>query len=244
MKHLRALVLVLAAGLLASCSFGGKNIITGSGNVITENRIVGVFTRLVVSCTADVQITQGGPQTVSIEGEDNIVRLIDTSVSGGTLTIDIQSDTGFSTTKPLVVFITVPEIESIRASGSGNVVMAKWSTSSANLETTGSGNITIDDLATDSLTARLSGSGDIILNGGSAVSEKINASGSGKFNGELVPSKRAEATTTGSGSITIWVSDTLAASTSGSGDIQYYGSPQLSEHITGSGAVHRIGDHP
>ena len=212
--------------------------------MITEKRSVGNFTGIDLSCSADVTIEQGEPLAVSIEGEDNILPLIETKVSGDTLNIDAKPNSSFRTTKRLVVHITVPELSSIRSTGSGDVDMGEWVADNVELETTGSGDIHIDSLETSSLTARLSGSGDISIDQGRAGSQTVRTSGSGDYKGASLESREVKATTSGSGNITVWVTDDLSASTSGSGDIQYYGSPAVDKRDTGSGSVEKLGDKP
>jgi hypothetical protein len=229
--------------MACSISIGGSQT-SGSGNVITEKRTVSDFTGIDLSCSADVIIEQGRPLAVSIEGEDNILPLIVTKVSGSTLNIDTKPNTGFNTTRQLIVHVTVPELDSIRVTGSGDVTIEKWSAGSVELETTGSGDIHVGDIQADSISARLSGSGDVAVDGGSARSQKLTTSGSGNYNGAEVESREVEARTSGSGDITVWATDSLSAATSGSGDVRYYGLPAVDERSSGSGSVKRLGDNP
>jgi hypothetical protein len=244
MKTIRVLLLVCIAVLTIACSISIGNQTTGSGKVITEKRAVGEFTRLELSCSADVSLVQGDQLAVSIEGEDNILPLIETKVSGHTLNIDAKQPANFRTTKPLTVHITAPVITSIRVTGSGDVEMSKWMVDSLELIATGSGNIHLASLETPSLTARLSGSGDISIEGGGGGNQEITTSGSGDYNAASMESREVNATTSGSGDITVWVTHSLSASISGSGDIRYYGSPKVTKKTTGSGSVEKLGDKP
>ena len=264
MKILRVLLIVCVVSLLAACTITIGNRTAGSGNVITEKRPVEDFTAIDLSCSADVIIAQGEPLAVSIEGEDNILPLVETRVSGDTLNIDVKRNSSYSITRPLTVHITVPELKSIRSTGSGDVEMGDWAAEDAEVETTGSGDvniagwvgsdlkltttgsgdINIGSLEASALTARLSGSGDISIDRGSAGNLTVRTSGSGDYHGAEVQSRAVEATTSGSGGITVWATDDLSAATSGSGDIQYYGSPEVDKTDTGSGSVEKLGDRP
>jgi len=239
MKIIRIFLILCLANTLAAC-----NSVVGSGKVVTETRSVGEFTRVSLQCSADVVIVQGTPQAVSVEGEDNIVSMIQTRVSGGTLIVDTKINSNFSTTKGLVVHITAPKIDSLQTTGSGDIEMDQWSAGNVELEGTGSGDIHIGNIQADSINSQQHGSGDITIDSGTTASQTISTTGSGNYNGAKVQSSSAKATATGSGDITIWAVDNLTASTSGSGDIGYYGSPQVSEHSSGSGNVERRGDKP
>ena len=244
MKTVRVFLIVCTALLTVACSIIIGNQTTGSGKVITEKRAVGEFTSLELSCSADVSLVQGDQLVVSIEGEDNILPLIETKVSGYKLIIDAKPNTSFRTTKPLTVHITAPVLISIHVTGSGDVEMSKWMVDSLEIIATGSGNIHIDSLETGSLTARLSGSGDISIEGGGGGSQAITTSGSGDYNAASMESREVNATTSGSGNITLWATRSLSASSSGSGDIRYYGSPKVTQKTSGSGSVEKLGDKP
>jgi hypothetical protein len=244
MKAMRIFLVAGVVFLSLACSVSFGNHTTGSGKVITEKRVVSDFTSIDLSCSADLQLEQGSPLAVSIEGEDNIVPLIETPVSGGVLHIDAKPNTAILTTRKLIVYVTVPELESLRLTGSGDAEVGEWEAGSLKLETSGSGDILFDGLQADSITARTSGSGDITIRGGQADDQSIHTSGSGDYNAGSLQSGEAEVVTSGSGDVTVWAEDELTATTSGSGDISYYGSPRVSEHETGSGDVYRRGDRP
>jgi hypothetical protein len=244
MKTIRVLLLVCIAILTVACSIIIGNQTTGSGKVITEKRAVGEFTSLELSCSADVSLVQGDQLAVSIEGEDNILPLIETRVSGYKLIIDAKPNTSFRTTKPLTVHITAPVLTSVRVTGSGDVEMSKWTVDSLELIATGSGNIHLASLEMGSLTARLSGSGDISIEGGGGGNQAITTSGSGDYDAASMESREVNATASGSGNITLWATRSLSASSSGSGDIRYYGSPKVTQKTSGSGSVEKLGDKP
>lgn len=239
MKAMRILLIACVAMLLMACS-----VTVGSGKVITEKRSVGNFTSIDLTCSADLQLVQGSPLAVSVEGEENIVPLIKTAVSGGTLHIDTEANTSILTTRALTVYVTVPDLDSVRLTGSGDADISEWKAGSLQLETSGSGDIVFGTLQAGSISARTSGSGDITIHGGQADSQSIRTSGSGDYKAGSLQSGAAEVVTSGSGDVTVWVDSELTATTSGSGDIAYYGSPRLSQHERGSGDVYRRGDRP
>jgi hypothetical protein len=190
-----------------------------------------------------VIIDQGQPLAVSIEGEDNLVSYFLTEVSGERLTVKTRPNTSIQTTKPMIVHITVPELTSLRVTGSGDAEMDGWVGDGVNLETTGSGNITIASLVASEITARLSGSGDIRVDGKAEILV-VKGSGSGSFEGPNFQVNTLDATLSGSGDALAWVIQTLEGSLSGSGDLEYYGSPEVTERSSGSGKVNRLGDAP
>lgn len=74
---------------ITACSQGKQ--ISGSSNYITKNIKVGSFDQIKSMSSSDIVYTQKqGAPTVQIYGPDNIVELMETSVSGRTLTIKFK----------------------------------------------------------------------------------------------------------------------------------------------------------
>src|SRR5256885_7211495 len=92
----------LLALLLAMTGCGkmlkwGGNHIAGSGNVKTEKRDVGAFASVDVSGAYQVEIVCQKQPGLEVEGDDNILPLVQTYVKNGTLYI--TSDHGFNVRK-------------------------------------------------------------------------------------------------------------------------------------------------
>ncbi|HMX36953.1 MAG TPA: DUF2807 domain-containing protein, partial [Ferruginibacter sp.] len=73
---------LFSAVILASC-----DITRGSGNIITESRSVGGFTGVSVGGDFDVEVKIGPETKLVVEADDNIMKYIDTRVSGNMLKI-------------------------------------------------------------------------------------------------------------------------------------------------------------
>lgn len=237
----RSVVAVVVVGLLAGCTAGtlNPNIVRGSGNVINESRQVSGLNEVVLTMSGDLTIEQNGTEALTIEGEDNIVPLITTEVTGNRLTISTKGTTGFSTTKPLRFQLSVKDLAHIRASGSGNISMQGLNSDRLGVETTGSGDITAKDIAASTVTARTSGSGNIVV-AGKAESLDITGTGSGNYMGRDLQSKSAKVVLSGSGDATVRVSDTLDATVSGSGSVRYIGDPTVTRHDSSSGEIVQV----
>ena len=107
------LVLIGLAALLpqdfSGFGFFGVDRVRGSGNLVTETRDVGSFTRIDVRGGANVELRVDPSvlQSVSVTYDDNVVDFIVTEVDGNTLVIDTRGL--FSTTggpRRLVTVIT------------------------------------------------------------------------------------------------------------------------------------------
>src|SRR5688500_18348008 len=104
--------LVLAMTLsLAACDMvrigvpeGG---VRGSGNVTTEQRQVSGLGEVVLTTVGTLVIEQSDQESLSLEGEDNILPYIITEVKGGRLTIASKPGSRFTTTKSLTYKLKV-----------------------------------------------------------------------------------------------------------------------------------------
>jgi hypothetical protein len=202
------LMLVL---VVAGCGSLGER---GSGNVATEARDVSDFDQVDLSGAATVLIEVAGTQSLTIEAEDNILPLLTTEVTDGTL--KLGSSQRISPSRDVVYTITVVNLEAVAVSGSGSV--------------------TASGIDADAFKAEISGSGTVIPDG---VSESLDVSisGSGSFEGEDLESATGSVSLAGSGDAVVNVTDDLDVKVTGSGNVQYLGDPKISISSSGSGKV-------
>jgi len=211
------LIILVIAALLPACAFLQTTAVRGSGVVASETRSVSGFDRIVVTGSADVDVSFGDTESVVVEAEDNLLPLIETEVNGRTLEIGFKLNTSVNPTRPIHVAVTMKSL-------TGAII-------------TGSGSIDIPDLQADSVSFDISGSGSINA-AGTARTVDATISGSGNIDCSDVQAASAKARILGSGDITVFASENLQALVSGSGDVIYHGDPaEVDKSITGSGSV-------
>ena len=199
-----------------------------------EERDVPSFTAIGLSISGDLYLTQGSPQKVVIQSQSDLDK-IETEVKNGFLRI--KTDTWNQRIKDVKIWITVPTVEGLHVSGSGNM-LAETSIDADELElkVSGSGKIKIPELSADEIEAAISGSGDIIL-AGSADEIDISISGSGGVQAGTLKVDEGSIKISGSGDCSIDVTGELEALVSGSGTVTYYSNPQVDARVSGSGKV-------
>ena len=203
-----------------------------------ETRDVSTFTGVSLGISGDLYLTQGSPQKVVIQAENNLDE-IETEVRDGVLRI--KTDNWNSRIKGVKIWITMPEVEALNVSGSGDIIAeTAINADELELKVSGSGSINISELKGDEIGAAISGSGDLKL-AGSADEMELRISGSGSVFAEGLKVNECGIKISGSGSCKIDVTGELDASISGSGRVTYYGNPQIDARISGSGKV-RKGD--
>lgn len=190
--------------------------VEGSGVPAAQARDVPSFGAVDLAGGNNVTIHVGGKQAVVVRADDNLLDRVTTRVEGGTLVIGTTPGS-FVGRSPMVVNVTVPELNGLTLSGSGIV--------------------TADGIDTDRLTVALPGSG-VLRASGKTLALEVRHTGSGDAQlGGLVASD-AHAVLSGSGRIVLTATERLNAAVPGSGAIFYGGDPaQVTTDVTGSGVV-------
>jgi len=230
---------VLALLAAAVFIFSSCRKVVGEGPVATETRPAGNFTGISSGMSGKVIVTIGPAFKIEVRAQQNVLNVLKTNVVNGILEIDFKENVHIKTHQEVIAFVTLPTIDRLRLSGSGNMdVQGGLVTNSLKLDISGSGDIIVQDATvTDKINARVSGSGSMKLLNGSAKNEDLAISGSGSMDLSGIAAEKAVAQLSGSGDIRVDLSQTLDAHIAGSGSVYYRGSPVVSTHISGSGKV-------
>ena len=113
MRRIFFLLIIIAS--FASCEYT-----TGSGNIVTENRSAGSFSGISVGGDFDVEVKIGSTTEVKVEADDNIIKHIETRVSGNILRIRTEDLHNYRDVH-MKVYITTPSLNKISASASARV---------------------------------------------------------------------------------------------------------------------------
>ncbi len=205
--------LILLVLAVACNPFGGTD---GSGTAKTETRSVKDFTTIGFSGTGKVIVEQTGTESLSVTADDNILPLLETSVTDGKLSLGGKSGSSYSAKTPIEFKVGVKDLSKLSVSGAGNVEIVQ--------------------LKTNKLEISVSGVGDVTISG-SADALDMTLSGTGSFHGDKFRVKQAKARCSGVGSAVVNASDDLDASVSGVGSIEYVGSPNVKQSVSGIGSV-------
>jgi hypothetical protein len=225
-----------------------------------ETRKVESFTKISFRHSGKLYLKQGSPQKVEIEGSKDILQEIETEVDGNRLVIGKEGKWFDWDSKDdnITVYITVPEIEGLSVSGSGDIVgQSKITARNLNLNVSGSGTLQLDMDASGDVEADVSGSGEIDLKGKCRGFDS-DVSGSGKVALSINVTEMADFSVSGSGKIAAsgsaqTVKTTISGSgkvlaadletnrcevrISGSGDVEINVKNELDANISGSGSV-------
>jgi hypothetical protein len=199
--------------LIGCYTFGG---VAGSGVAKTESRDVKDFTAIHFSGVGKVVIEQTGQESLSITADDNLLPLLESSVSDGVLHLGVKEGNSLSPKTPIEFKVGVKDISNVSLSGAGDVEIKQLKTEKLDVTISGVGNATA------------SGSADKLI---------VTVSGTGNFDGEKFEAKHATVNCSGVGNAVVNAADSLDATVSGVGSVEYLGKPDVKQSVSGIGSV-------
>ncbi|AXA91596.1 head GIN domain-containing protein [Massilia sp. YMA4] len=219
----------------------GSDKVEGSGKIVQETRQVGRFHGVELALPGNVEVRTGSDGPITIEGDDNVLPLVETVVENGVLQIRPAKKKLRLDARRLKLVVPAREIDSLGVSGSGSMSADKLHSQKLKLELAGSGTLDATGIEAREVTIEVAGSGKLQAAGNA---EKLEASvaGSGNADAARLTARQVEADVAGSGQVMVTARQSLAGSVAGSGTVSYYGDPQVSRSVAGSGTVRRVGD--
>lgn len=165
------LALLLAVTLVALTACGP----TGSGNIITETRDVGSFTRIRASdgITVELTVDPALSQSVSVTFDDNLLADVVTRVVDDVLEVKLQGSMFQSVEDGRFVAVITDGIERIKVSG-GSDVTGDGVIDSYRLEVSGGSDVDLRDLRASSVEIDVSGGSDVQVFASDSITGKAS----------------------------------------------------------------------
>ncbi|TAG11093.1 MAG: DUF2807 domain-containing protein [Sphingobacteriia bacterium] len=216
--------------------------IDGNGVITKISRNVGDFTSVSSSGSFNVELTFGKPGSISLEGEENLLPLIQSKVENNQLILKFKNKINIRNNKKITIYVAMSRVEGLYLSGSGNINGSGdfGNQGNTSFKVSGSGNINLDFDRIAATSLAISGSGKIILKG-KTDNLGIQISGSGGVDCAALIAKDVEVQISGSGTVNVHADETLEANISGSGNINYSGNAKnVTKHTAGSGKIRKV----
>jgi hypothetical protein len=216
----RAVAVVLLAALVAACNvstrFGGGEQVVGSGARKTERRDVGDFNRLVVEGAYRVEVSCGGPRSLEIEADDNLLPLIKTDVEGGRLRVHSDSR-GMKTETMPRLRVSVSDLSEVSIPGASD--------------------FSLEGLDNDAFKLNVEGASKFRASGDTSKLD-ITLNGAGLVDARELRADRVNVVNNGAGTVSVHALDSLDATVNGVGTIDYYGDPKaVNPKVNGIGRI-------
>jgi hypothetical protein len=209
----------VSLSILSSCRFV---CVQGSGKSVTEQRKATDFKKIDISGAYKIHLKQDSSLSISITGDDNLLKYVSTSVDGDKLYIKTKKSVCIDDS--IVVNIGVRNLNEIKASGAIEVSSdGKLNTGDLSIRLSGATKVNLDVNAAN-MTTNGSGVSELNLKG-QAASNRIESSGVAKINAFDFVVGDYTISTSGVSHCKINVLKTLNVHSSGASDIQYKGTP-------------------
>ena len=200
------------------------------------------FDEISLGGSGTLYVRQGSSFNVEFEGSEEIYERMKFEVRGDRLNIGQKNGSWWSGWKggSYSVYITLPELEGLSVSGSGEIEgNGTFKTDDLDLSVSGSGEIKLSSNSAN-VEISISGSGEVELSGtGNSIDAHI--SGSGTVDARDFKVRNLDARISGSGDVYANATESIESRISGSGNIYYVGNPKhLNNNSSGSGKIRKI----
>jgi hypothetical protein len=211
--------------------------VKGDGVLARDQRTIGKVAGLEVNGSVLVDVRVGPATSLVVEADGNLLPLVRTDVRGDTLVVEITRS--YRSGNPVRVTYTVPRLEDLRHSGSGQLAVHGLNGAPLKVVQQGSGSTLLTGQVA-SLDVAGNGSGSVDASTLQSASANLTMNGSGRVNVGQVRGEYAVATLNGSGQLRVAGSvRTLTARSTGSGhlDLVNLVAEQADLTATGSGGL-------
>jgi hypothetical protein len=219
--------------IFSSCHF-----VKGSGNIISETRNVGKFTRISASHGFEVEFKYGSSPSVVVEADDNLMRYVDVRVDGDALLIGISRHMSLSNAH-LKAYVTGPAMEGMKASSGADISSRDVLKDAGKLSFNASsaGTITAEVDAPE-VKASASSGASIQLSGRTKSFDAESSSGASVKSSDLMSESTYVVASSGA-SAQVHASVSLEAKASSGADIYYRGNGSVRKTESSGGSVEK-----
>jgi hypothetical protein len=212
-KNLVLLIVLIALGTACHGIHPGVH---GSGKLLKEERNVGSFNSISTEGAFDIEVVSQKAQNVEITGDDNILPLVTTEVSKNVLRV--RNLRNYSTSQPLTLRISVPDLVGINSSGAGT--------------------IEVSGLKNDKFDIDVNGAPTIKASG-ETKTLKIDANGAAKIDTHKLRAARVEIDSKGVSTVEVYAAEQLDVTVSGPSHVIYRGNAVVNKTVHGPGSVEK-----
>lgn len=178
MKHI---IIPFLTGLLFTIPMGcnwddpsdSNNLnIVGTGPRVTKTLTLNDFSKIENTGVAYIHVTVGGPQSVVLKAQQNVIDVMTIGVLAEELKIGLEKGTSMERADSIVFEITIPEISSIILTGVGEYVLSGDYQEDLTISINGVGDVRAFDLEVGTCNITILGVGDCEVH----VTNELNVS--------------------------------------------------------------------
>lgn len=244
-KPVFVVLLVFAAVVVLGATWVGVSylMVSAPSPTITEDRQVPGFTQVEIHGSGTLVITQGAVPRLEVKAKRGILDRLTTTVSGGTLILDLRglwyAPLTYSGLDRVTYRLTVTDLTRIEAHGATRIE-AEQGLEVRDLHISTSGATEIDlTLNAETVTVSASGAGEVTLAGSADILD-FKSSGATELLAGALKAREASIDCSGAADVEVDVSERLDIKISGAGHVSYAGNPDVTSDISGAGDVEQV----
>lgn len=236
-QYLSKLTLIFVLSYLLILTGCNRDIITGSGEVVTKSVDLQEFHSIYLAGNFKAKVNKSDKFSVEIKTDENILDYIDIINKNNGLIIETKANAFIQVKNPIELVISGDSVNKVTLSGSSAIKINNLQSDWVMIDIAGAAEIEAKDINTNRLVIAASGSSDIEIDG-KAKTAKYDLSGSSELNAKSLEAENVAINVSGSSDIKVYANDTLKIKASGSSEVKYYGKPkQVSQDVSGSSKV-------
>lgn len=203
-----------------------------------EDRSVAGFDSVVLEVAGELQLGQGPRESLAVEAEPAVLRMIVTEVRDRQLRIGLRAGR-VETREPIRFRLAVRELRAFESRTAATVTTGPLRAGALLLALSGGGAIHVTRLEALALTVRLAGAGQVSIGGGSVQAQQIELTGIGTYAAPALDCERSDVSIEGNGQVRLAAARSLNVRIGGVGQVRYRGDPALTRSIRGIGTVEK-----
>jgi hypothetical protein len=168
MKKIQLIILVVSAVLLAACSVPGmktRPTVNGSGVLRSEERPVAGIERIEMRGFGELVISQGERESLTVEGDDNLLYGFITKASGTTLSIYERPTFSFQPRQPIVFHLVVKNLRALELHDFAEVTVKNLEAGTLKISMGEFSELNFENLQTKELRGQINGFSRLTVNG-------------------------------------------------------------------------------
>lgn len=226
-------ILFVVTSTLTAC-------VNGKGDPVTQTFGLNGFTKLDHGIKGDVVLVKDDNQFVEVTAQQNIMDILDLSVSDGTLKLRTKKSKSIGNFDQLKFVVHAPLIENVKIGGAGTVTGGDGiSGSDFRCRLAANGRLELTGMDVTYTEIIIAGAGVVKVQG-TADKSDLGVGSSGAIEAFELSSDETNAQLKGNGSIQTRTNVKLNAILQGSGGIYYKGNPTVTSQITGNGILLQV----
>ena len=158
------LVFVLSPGCENNDPGDNNRKLLGTGPIVSKTLSLDEFSMIENTGVADIHISQGNPQTVVLNAQQNIIDVMTIGVLGDELKIGMEKGVSIKNADTIRFDITIPEVTSVSLIGVGDYILSGDFQEELRIVIQGVGNVRAFDQEVGTCSIFITGFGDCEVN--------------------------------------------------------------------------------